>query len=55
MKKHIFLAFCAVTMLLLATSCEREGVYSPKKRISKIYVDDGSGRKLDQTWTWKGR
>lgn len=42
-------------MLLLATSCEREGVYSPKKRISKIYVDDGSGRKLDQTWTWKGR
>lgn len=55
MKKHIPLALCAIVMLLLAASCEREGVYSPGKKISMIYVDDGPGKKLDQFWTWKGK
>lgn len=54
MKKHIPLALCAIVMLLLAASCEKEGVYSPGKRISKIYVDNDSWKKLEQEWTWKG-
>ena len=55
MKKHIPLALCAIVMLLLAASCEKEGVYSPEKRISKIYFDVGNGKQLEQEWTWKGK
>ena len=53
MKKHILLALYVFVTLILASSCEKEGVYSPEKKISKIYVE-GSWKRLQQEWTWKG-
>ena len=55
MKKQILWAICALGMLFSITSCERDGIYSPEKRISKIYRDEGDGLKLYQTWFWEGK
>ncbi|GHV35318.1 hypothetical protein FACS1894178_4630 [Bacteroidia bacterium] len=54
MKKIILLTALA-TMLLAFTSCQKEGVYNPSKKISKIYYQSGSGAKyLVERWTWDG-
>lgn len=31
---------------------ELDGVYNPEKRISRIYKDDGNGKKLREVWRW---
>jgi hypothetical protein len=54
MKKIIFLTAIA-TMLLAFTSCQKDGVYNPSKKISKIYYQSGSSAKyLMERWTWDG-
>jgi hypothetical protein len=47
------------TMMLMGmvifsmTSCKKDGVYNPKKKISKIYTQQGAEpKKLSETWTW---
>ena len=45
------------TILLIGifclSSCEKDGVFNPKKKISKIYVQyDGDAKELAETWTW---
>lgn len=64
MKKNISLLFFACFAMLLV-SCHKDGVYNPKKKISKIFVtqtshyhseygdnDYNSGRQLREVWTW---
>jgi hypothetical protein len=48
-----------VTMVMMGmvifsmTTCNKEGVYKPKKKISKIYKQYGEGEKeLSETWSW---
>lgn len=37
---------------MLFCACHKEGVFNPKKKISRIYEDSGNGRNLSQVWTW---
>ena len=37
---------------VVAVSCERDGVYQPKKKISKIYYDYVTGKGLYCTWVY---
>ena len=56
MKKEWFL-YVAVGILATfgVASCERDGVYQPAKKISKIYIQEGNGDKqLYAEWKWKG-
>ena len=48
--------FCLIPWLcLLMVGCQKEGVYKPGKKISKIYDTYPSGEKrLYQTWSWDG-
>lgn len=59
MKKFTILAFACVALLFSA--CQKEGVFNPKQKISKIYTSttfsiDGSttttDRSLAEAWTW---
>lgn len=46
-----------ISSFLLMTSCYKEGVYQPKKKISKIYEEfpeDSGDKRLIQTWEWDG-
>ncbi len=44
-----------VTALISFTSCEKAGVYNPKKKISKIFSESsGGGKQLEQIWSWDG-
>ena len=56
MKKLILFVFCAVLCVAL-TSCEKEndGKYNPKKKIQKVYLDNGGEKVLDQMWSWDGK
>lgn len=66
MKKTISLLFFACFAMLLV-SCHKDGVYNPKKKISRIFetetthyydgnlgvsTDNNSGRQLREVWTW---
>lgn len=65
MKKTISLLFFACFAMLLV-SCHKDGVYNPKKKISRIFEtetthyyyndwedsDYNSGRQLREVWTW---
>jgi hypothetical protein len=47
-----------MTLLLSAiaiTSCNKDGVYNPKEKISKIYKDYGVGKQLAEKWNWDGK
>lgn len=55
--------FPVVTLLVVAltlvfASCTKDGIYKPKKKISKIYVttvtEQESIKTLSETWTWDG-
>lgn len=38
------------------TSCQKDGVYSPKEKISKIYQkEDGGDKYLSEQWVWDGK
>jgi len=46
----VFACLAATTMM---TSCQKDGVYNPNKKISKVFYQySGSGKYLAQTWTW---
>ena len=56
--------FSIVTLLVVAltlvfASCTKDGVYKPKKKISKIYetvaTDPNPEKVLKETWTWDGK
>ena len=49
----------AVAMMFVFASCTKDGVYKPKKKISKIYetvtTDPNPEKVLRETWTWDGK
>ena len=53
-KRNIFLWMILAVICLVVVSCERDGVYQPKKKISKIYYDYVTGKGLFCTWVWDG-
>ncbi len=51
--KILMMALLATSCIFSFTSCEKDGVYNPDKKISAIYMVDDNGKKeLFQTWTW---
>ena len=49
--------FIVSCILLLTAGCQKEGVYQPKKKISKVYIgfpNSPGEKKLYQTWKWDG-
>lgn len=61
MKKINFsiVTLVAVAMMFVFASCTKDGVYKPKKKISKIYetvqTDPNPEKVLKETWTWDGK
>lgn len=54
MKKTTTL-FMTLLLATAITSCHKDGVYNPKEKIDKIYVDAGSGKSLSEDWTWDNK
>ncbi len=54
MKKTTTL-FMTLLLATAITSCNKDGVYNPKEKIDKIYVDAGSGKHLSEDWTWDNK
>lgn len=55
MKKILTILAIACAAFIFA-GCQKDGVYNPSKKISKIYYTSTSGVKsLDQIWTWNGK
>ena len=47
--------FLVLVFMLSFTSCQKDGVYTPKKKISEIYYKYSSGNKtLEERWHWNG-
>ena len=61
MKRFNFsiITLLVVAMTLMFASCTKDGVYKPKKKISKIYetvaTDPNPEKVLKETWTWDGK
>lgn len=54
--RTLFIAFTACMVAFAFNSCQKDGVYKPKKKISKIYTsEDGGDRILQETWKWDGK
>ncbi|MDR1346448.1 MAG: hypothetical protein LBK03_07075 [Bacteroidales bacterium] len=54
MKKTLFL-LAAIAIACSFSACEKEGVYHPKKKISKIYLQGDGAKQLYEKWTWEGK
>lgn len=55
MKKHTLLSIIALFLIIVfnSTSCKKDGVYNPVKKIHKIYTQKDKEKKtLTETWTW---
>ena len=51
--KKIFSILAIACVAMLFSACQKEGVYNPSKKISKIYFTDANGNKaLSQVWSW---
>ncbi len=51
--KKIFSILLIACVAMLFSACQKEGVYNPSKKISKIYYTNSEGVKnLSQVWTW---
>jgi hypothetical protein len=54
-KKRFLYIVLAIAVAFGATSCKKDGVYHPLKKISKIYIqEEGQDKELYSEWTWKG-
>lgn len=54
MRKYVILLLTLALFAAFVTSCNKEGVYNPSKKISKIYEEVDGEKVLSQTWTWDG-
>jgi hypothetical protein len=55
MKKSL-LILAAIAIVCAFSACDKEGVYHPKKKIVKIYEQQGGqSKELTERWTWDGR
>ncbi len=45
-----------LALMFSFTSCHKDGVYTPKKKISEIYRKyPGGGKQLEERWHWSGK
>ncbi|NLJ83243.1 MAG: hypothetical protein GX330_08985, partial [Bacteroidales bacterium] len=54
MRKYVISVLTLALFAAFVTSCNKEGVYKPSKKISKIYEEEDGEKVLSQTWTWDG-
>ena len=55
MKRTCILIALVTFITCNITSCQTDGVYNPKGKISKIYIETPTqAKKLIELWTWKG-
>ena len=52
MKRLISLTATLMVLTIFVTSCQKDGVYNPKKKIEKIYGVYEGVKELEETWTW---
>lgn len=51
--KKIFSILLIACVAMLFSACQKEGVYNPSKKISKIYFTNSNGvRNLQESWSW---
>ncbi|MCQ2272446.1 MAG: hypothetical protein MJZ72_06645 [Bacteroidales bacterium] len=54
--KKILTILAIASVAFIFAGCQKDGVYNPSKKISKIYYTSTSGVKsLEQIWTWNGK
>ena len=54
--KKIAMAALVCAVVIGLTSCNKDGVYKPKEKIAKIYVqNEGQDKVLTETWDWDGK
>lgn len=47
------IALFVCVLAMVGVSCQKDGVYKPKNKISRIYTQrDGHAKILEQTWNW---
>jgi hypothetical protein len=56
MKRNtVLLMVITISLIIGSYSCKKEGVYHPKKKISRIYFQNyGEAKELLEKWTWDG-
>ncbi|MCL2132260.1 MAG: hypothetical protein FWH36_07410 [Lentimicrobiaceae bacterium] len=54
MKRVLCVALALAMGSAAFTGCQKDGVYNPKKKISKIQKADNGNKVLVQEWTWNG-
>lgn len=54
MKKMNYLSVLLIALMIMTfTSCDKDGVYNPKKKINRIFTSSaGDSKQLEETWTW---
>ena len=55
MKKTTLFMTLLLSTIVISSCNKKDGVYSPKEKIDKIYVDSGSGKYLSEDWTWDNK
>lgn len=56
MKKIFFTSLMVLLVLFSFTACKKDGVYTPQKKISKIYIQmPGHQKELQSKWIWDGK
>jgi hypothetical protein len=53
--KKTLLILAAIAIACSFSACEKEGVYHPQKKISKIYLQGDGAKQLYEKWTWEGK
>jgi hypothetical protein len=52
-RNTVLLMMMAIALIIGSYSCKKEGVYNPKKKISRIYSQyQGEAKQLLEKWTW---
>lgn len=54
MKKYFILTAVLMVFAVFITSCDKDGVYNPKQKISKIYHESDGSKILHESWSWDG-
>lgn len=54
MKKYFILTAVLMVFAVFITSCDKDGVYNPKQKISKVYHESDGVKVLAESWSWDG-
>jgi len=54
MKKLLYTALSLLLATAVFVNCQKDGVFNPKQKISKIHRAHSGGKRLIEEWTWEG-